>query len=190
MLFWYFVHLRVKDKVFKNRCLVSLSQNENGGVSQHRVLHNDSGHRHVWQHPCLWNDQWQLLQVRLSFMICTQPIYNFFNHLVLSIIFYVSLEPLPTVEPITQLFRTITTRGTESTSARCTESTSTRSAGVTVSSLRRPSMPDGQHGTRWSLNTPPGASKDDQEMFLHWRWCSSWLGFDLLLMNCCPSRTF
>lgn len=66
---------------------------------------------------------------------------------------------------------TITMRGTESKSAGCTGSTSTRDAGAIASSLRRPSMPNGQHGTRWSLNTPPGASKDgdikNQKMFLN-----------------------
>lgn len=66
---------------------------------------------------------------------------------------------LPTVEPITVLFLTITMRRTESTSAGCTGSTSTHNVGVIGSSLRRPSTPNGQHGTRWILNTRLGASK-------------------------------
>lgn len=72
------------------------------------------------------------------------------------------------VEPITVLFLTITMRATEWMSAGCTGPTSIHNVGVTASSLRRPSTPNGQHGTRWSLNTRLGSSKDgdNQKMYL------------------------
>lgn len=51
-------------------------------------------------------------------------------------------------------------------SVRCTGSTSKQNVGAIASSQRRPSLPNGQHGTRWSLNILPGASKDvNQEDF-------------------------
>ncbi|KAM4527474.1 alpha-N-acetyl-neuraminyl-2,3-beta-galactosyl-1,3-N-acetyl-galactosaminide alpha-2,6-sialyltransferase isoform 1-T1 [Odontesthes bonariensis] len=74
--------------------------------------------------------------------------------------------------PIAALFLTITTRKTESMSAGCTRSTSTHSAEVTASSLRRPSMVNGQHATRSSLNTPSGSSEErnpeNKKMLAFW----------------------
>lgn len=62
---YFWICKNLQNFFWKNKYSVFLTQNENWGISQHWILHNDSGHRNVRQHPCLWNDWWRLLQVRL-----------------------------------------------------------------------------------------------------------------------------
>ncbi|XP_043999876.1 alpha-N-acetyl-neuraminyl-2,3-beta-galactosyl-1,3-N-acetyl-galactosaminide alpha-2,6-sialyltransferase isoform X1 [Gambusia affinis] len=63
-------------------------------------------------------------------------------------------------EPITATFLTITMSKRVSVSAGCIHTTSSHSVEDTASSLRSPSMPNGQHSTTYSSNILHGNSKE------------------------------